>query len=923
MNKTSISVFSISLVTIAAISYLALHSNSKKINAKDIEIDEAMENLISEEYYKTLLADPSTGKVPKNIRYLEMAYAETLPINSDSKREDIWKARGPNNLGGRTRAFGVNVDNHKELLAGSATGGIFKSKDGGLNWYKTQCPVNAITCLVQDQRPGKTNIWYAGSGELTGSSGSAGGAYYYGEGILKSTDNGETWTQIAFTVGVSQTSFDSDFDGVWNIAIDNSNTSQDELYAAVYSGIYKSTDGGVTWKKKRQGALGNYSYYTDVAVTSDGTVYATMSNESTHKGLWRSTDGEIWTNITPAGFPSVYGRIAIGISPSDEKQIWFMASVTTNFGLVSTNFMGVKEWNSLWKYDYLSGDGSGVNGRWVNRSLNLPFKGGDFGYFSTQGGYDLFVRVHPKDTNTVFIGSTNLWRSSNAFRDTNAIDWIGGYGVNTVRPDFKMYPNHHPDQHNLVFIPGNEKEAYSTHDGGISHTDDILSEDVTWSARNNNYITAQFYTVAIDHSKTLDHLLIGGLQDNGTHFANVYGMASWHMSLSSDGAHCAVKNGGSEIYASTQLGRIMHLEVDAIGRPLKYARIDPYPLNRNNYDFINPFALDPNNQKVLYIPAKTRIFRNKEIEAKALTNTYDSTRWDTPLWVQLTNCTVPSGHEISAITVSKSNPNTLYYATDKGRLYKVSHSDSGQPSPKDITGVNFPSGNINCISTDPLDSNRLMVVFSNYSVISLYYSTNGGVSWASASGNLEQNANGSGNGPSCRWAAVMPLSNGQRAWFVGTSVGLFATDSLSGINTKWLRQSPNGIGTAIVTMIDTRPEDHYLAVSTHGNGMFSANIASPWQITSTKTIDKPQFAIYPNPITHQKFTISSSIDTDDLNIELYDIKGKKMTEAINGIVRKTDSEIELALNQIPAGMYFLVIQSNGEKHVKRLLIHPL
>ncbi len=930
MKKLSLLLILIALGFIAATTWILFidvpgHKTAMNFSnaAYEKQDGEAMEKLLSEAYYTKLLADPKTGKVPKNIRDLELAFASGLPVNSDSKREDIWKARGPNNLGGRTRAFGINIDNPKELLAGSVTGGIFKSVNGGQSWYKTQCPVNAITCLVQDKRAGKTNVWYAGSGELTGSSGSAGGAYYYGEGILKSTDGGETWTKIASTSGLSQTSFDSDFDGVWSIAIDYSNTAQDEIYAAVYSGIYKSTDGGLTWKKKRQGAIGTYSYYTDVAVTSDGIVYATMSNESTHRGIWRSSDGETWSGITPAGFPSVYGRIVIGIAPSDESQVWFLACVTTNSGLVSTNFQGVKEWNSLWKYNYISGDGTGANGRWVNRSLNLPDKGGDFGYFSTQGGYDAFVRVHPKDTNMVIIGATNLWRSTDAFRTTTKTDWIGGYGVNTKRPDFKMYPNHHPDQHNLCFIQNNENSAYSTHDGGISQTNDITAPSVVWDARNNNYITSQFYTVAVDKATNLSSMVIGGLQDNGTHFVNVYGMASWHMSLSSDGAYCAVKNGGSEIYASTQQGRIMHLEVDNIGRPLKYARIDPYPLNRTHYDFINPFALDPNNQKLLYIPARTRIFRNTDIEAKPLSTDYDSTRWDTPLWVELNKLVVPSGHEISAITVSKSNPNTLFYATDKGKLYKVNHADTGQPVSKDITGINFSSANINCINTDPLDSNRLTVVFSNYNVISIFHSVNGGKTWLNISGNLEQNANGLGNGPSCRWAAVMPLMNGKRTWFVGTSVGLYATDSLSGTNTVWIKQSPNGIGNNIVTMIDTRPEDYYIAVATHGNGVFTANIASAWQITSTQTLNNIEFGIYPNPVTSQKFVLSSSVNCSELTLTILDVNGKNITSAISSKRLLNDYEIEININSIPAGMYFLVVEQMGQRYIKRLLIQSL
>lgn len=923
LTLSSIAIFTLFLVY----NCLPTSINSKtQFENHEIENEEkeGLAKVESDAYYRKILADPATGKIPYNIRIQELAFAESLPVNNDIKRDDIWKARGPNNLGGRTRAIGVNVDNPSEVIAGSATGGIFKSKDGGNSWYKTDCPVRAITCLIQDKRAGKTNNWYAGTGELSGSSGSAGGAYFYGEGIMKSTDGGESWTQIASTVGTSQTSFDSDFDGVWNIALDYSNTSEDELYAAVYSGLYKSTDGGKTWKKKRSGAIGTYSYYSDVAITSDGTVYATLSNESTHRGLWRSPDGESWTSITPAGFPGTYGRIAIGIAPSDEKQVYFIASVTTNSGFVSTNFLGVKEWNSLWKYDYISGTGNGSGGRWSNRSANLPDKGGDFGYFSTQGGYDLYVKVHPTDTNKVFIGATNLWRSDDAYRTSTQTAWIGGYGVNTTRPDFKMYPNHHPDQHGLVFMKDNPSHAFSSHDGGISFTDDINASSVVWEAKNNNYITSQFYTVAIDHASNMSNLVIGGLQDNGTHFVNQYGMSAWHMSLSSDGAYCAVKNGGNEIYASTQQGRIMHLKVDAIGRPLEYARIDPSGLYRDNYDFINPFTIDPNNQKILYIPAKTKIFRNLDIEAKPLTTVFDSTRWDTPLWEQLTNCTVPSGSELSAIVMSKSGPNTLYYATDKGKLFKVNNANVGQPSAKEITGSNFSQGNINCISIDPLDSNIITVVFSNYNVISLFQSINGGTSWTNISGNLEANANGTGAGPSCRWAATMPLANGKRCWFVGTSVGLYATDTLKGAQTVWIKQSPNGIGDNIVTMIDVRPEDYYIAISTHGNGVYTANIASAWQITSVEEqISNEHLIAYPNPVNNGVLTLEwPGNDLEDATISIYTLDGKNIPSNEYKINKAyTQSQLTIQLGELSPGKYFVTCVVNNKTFVKTILVN--
>jgi photosystem II stability/assembly factor-like uncharacterized protein len=876
----------------------------------------------NDQYLNRLLADPATGKIPKNIRYQELLFASTLPVNSDAKRNDIWKSRGPFNQGGRTRAFAANVLNSNELIAGSATGGIYKSVNSGKSWRKTACPVQAITCLVQDRRPGKENIWYAGTGELSGSSGSGGGAYYYGAGILKSTDFGETWTQIPSTVGNSFTSFDSNFDGVWNIAIDESNLTEDEIYAAVYSGIYKSTDGGTSWKVKRSGSIGTYSYYTNVSVDSKGVVYATLSDESTHRGIWRSPDGEVWTSIRPAGFPTKYGRIAIGIAPSDENQVYFLVSVTTNFGLKSTNFQGEDEWNSLWKYDYISGTGAGVDGRWTNKSANLPAKGGDFGYFSTQGGYDLYVNVHPADTNLVFLGVTNLWRSKDGFRTTQNTDWIGGYNVNTFRPDYKLYPNHHPDNHFLFFMKDKPNQAYSAHDGGVSYTTDITAQKVEWEYRNDHYITSQFYTVAIDHATDLSQLVIGGLQDNGTQFVNQYGLSAWHMSYNSDGSHCFVRNGGKEIYASAQLGRIARVRVDSIGRALEYARLDPAQLNRNNYDFINPFSIDPNNQNILYLPAKTELYRNTDINSKPLSALLDSNRWDTPLWEKLINISVPNGHEISAITTSKSNPNTVYYATDRGKLYKINNANIGQPSAKDISGPNFSSGNINCIALDPIDSNSIMVVFSNYSIISLFHSKNGGQTWTNVSGNLEVNANGSGAGPSCRWAAVMPLQNGKRTWFVGTSIGLYATDSISN-SSVWIKQSPNGIGNNIVTMIDTRPSDYQIAVSTHGNGVYSANIANAWQITSVNSIAKNKgFNLFPNPVSELSFQIQN-IDLFNKNVEvkILSLNGKIIENGITNIQSLDEHNVKVSLNNVAPGIYFILVKNGSVSEYKKIIIH--
>ena len=885
---------------------------------KGNEAYEANERAEWNQYYQRLLADPATGKIPNNISALEQAYSQTLPIYNSVKRSEQWIARGPNNVGGRTRAFGINKDNPNEMLAGCVSGGMFKSTNGGKSWSKVSCPVLSISCLVQDQRPGKTNIWYAGTGELLGSSGSAVGAYYGGDGILKSTDGGASWTKLSSTVGTSSTMFDRDFDGVYNIVIDNSNLTEDELYAATYQGIYRSADGGSSWTRMKA-----YSYETDVAITANGVVYATLSSEAPQKGIWRSVDGLTWVKITPTSFPTTYGRVVVGIAPSDPNQVYFLAAETDNFGLSSTNFLKDVEWNSFWKYTYNSGDGSGAGGAWIDRSLNLPNQGGDFGQFNTQGGYDLYVKVKPDDPNVIFLGAANLWRSTDGFTSNNNTTWIGGYVVNTTRPNYQVYKNHHPDNHSMVFFPGSNVRCVTAHDGGMSLTDNVMASTVAWDDLNNNYTTALFFSIAIDHGTSGDNKILGGLQDNGTQFMDQYGMGAWQLSANSDGSFCFIKNGGTDVYLSAQQGRISHVQMDAIGRPIKNARIDPSQLYRSDYDFINPFSIDPNNQKILYLPAKKRLFRNTDIEAKPLSSDIDSTRWSTPLWEELTNCVPPAGTEFSAITTSKSQPNTVYYGTSAGKLYKVRDAHNGQPTPINITGSKFSNGNINCIATDPLDSNKIMVVFSNYSIISLFESENGGVTWRNVSGNLEEAANGSGSGPSCRWAAVMPLKDGSRAWFVGTSTGLYATNSLVDNGTIWTRQSNNEIGTTIVNMIDVRYQDYYIAAATHGAGVFSANIGEAWQTTDLKKVQNKnlEFSLYPNPCLGEIVDVIAPSELESVSdIKIYNTSGQsfKVNVIENNLL--TSHSLRLHIGDLPTGIYWVQLKNANQTAVQKLTV---
>ena len=111
-------------------------------------------------------------------------------------------------------------------------------------------------------------------------------------------------------------------------------------------------------------------------------------------GIWRFQDGAPWTRINPdtsAGFPFVFDRFVIGINPNNENEVYFLGS-TPGYGHFN-EYINSIDWTSLWKYTYISGDGSGAGGQWQNLSENLPNIGTEFDRFAAQGGYDLVVKV--------------------------------------------------------------------------------------------------------------------------------------------------------------------------------------------------------------------------------------------------------------------------------------------------------------------------------------------------------------------------------------------------------------------------------------------------------------------------------------------------------------------------------------------------
>jgi len=864
------------------------------------------------------LQDPDTEQIPRNARAAEIAFVKNMP---QYKADGQWMQRGPGNVGGRTRGAAIDRTNPNVILAGSVTGGVFKSDDKGESFRRVSDlgGVQGVTCITQDPRPGREDFWYYGTGESYGLISTADGARTAGDGLFFSLDAGESWIHMSSTsVGTPTNPSDGVFDVTWKIIVDHTNLAQDVLYVAVRNAIMRSDDGGLSWETVLGNNVPNDSgRYTDIAMTESGVLYAAISSGGSNLGYYRSENGLDWTQIdSPAMLPSSAARTVIAINPCDENEVFFLTHVSNS--TFSYN-------HALWKYNYVSGNGSGEGALWEDRTPNMPrtpcevYYTFDFGTFNSQSSYDLCMAFKPDECNTLFIGGTNVYRSKSAFAEDDN-QWIGGYRCNPENPVDYVYPNHHPDQHIFFFDPENPDLMYTGNDGGLYRSNDITADSISWEKLDGGYITTQFYTVAIEPGEADNNIIVGGTQDNGTRMT-VRGddPEAWTWPYTGDGSYAAIAEGRDNYYLSWQRGRVMKFDIADDGTVLGYTRIDD--AEPENFTlFITPFILDATDNDIMYMAEHdgVRVRRNlSDIPLTMEDYVPHPEAWERMDIGQLFEVGRPS-----CFGMSRSDGDVLYVGTVNRRIWRIENPKSETPTRVDITGDDFqPNSYLSSIAVDEFDSQHLMISFSNYNRESLFRSTDGGATWTNVGGNLEGGIDGEGSGPAVLCCSIHQGADGI-VYYAGTSAGLFSTTDIEAENVIWQQESPDGIGHTPVDMIASRAFDDRVVIGTHGAGIFSNGVGDDLPIGIEETgIDGVDLGdIYPNPFREYLKVELEITQTTNLSVELFDLAGKKVANIAQGKMQPGKRRLKWQSTDLPTGSYLLRI-SNGESQITKQLIH--
>jgi len=784
--------------------------------------------------------DLATNDVPRERLRAALLYAEALRKQSATNRVAgaipgmIWQERGPKNVGGRTRTIMIDPNDatRKTVWSAGVGGGLWKTTDitvASPLWTPTNDLFNNIAITTMAFNPANPQIMYFGTGE-----GYFNADAIRGDGIWKTTDGGITWTQL------SSTASNGNFRFIQKIVVHPVNGN---VYAGTLNGLFRSADAGISWVKvlgNGTGAVDNR--ISDIEIGSDNSIYAGIGIFTTD-GVYKSTTGAAgsWTKLNTGtnGFATTgFNRIELACAPSNALTLYAVTQSAATSGVLSI----------------LRSTDGGLN--WTiqtNPTDADPGIGTDF--TRTQAWYDLTAAVDPNNANVLYVGGVDLFKTTNAGTTWQQIShWYGGYGFQEV----------HADQHAILFEPGNSGVIYFGNDGGIYRTSNGTATIPTIVSKSENYNVTQFYACAMNPT-AYSSQFIAGAQDNGSQQYSSLGINSTIEVTGGDGCYTHIDQNQAQFQFTSYVYNNYYRSTNT---GATFSGIT----NNNTGYFVNPTDYDNINNNLYASKAGGDYY---VILNAPVSNTF------TTVPVAAFN----SGRATN-ISVSPNTANRVFFGLNNGRIVRVDNAHTTTPTAANIAVAGMPGGTVSCIAIEQGNDNHLLATYSNYGVNSVWETTNGGTTWNSVEGNLPDMP--------VRWALFHPTIPTQA--LLATEVGVWSTDLLSGAATNW-GPSSNGLANVRTDMLKIRTSDKLVIAATHGRGLFSTDVFTD---------------PYPDFVTDRRITYTGK------PISFTDASYKSTSWSWNFGDATTSSVKNPVKVYSTPGLYTVTLQINGSASLQRV-----
>ena len=688
---------------------------------------------------------------------------------------------GPAFLSGRIADIKTHPENESVWYVATGSSGVWKTVNAGTTWtpiFDDQ-PSYSTGCITLD--PSNPDVVWVGTGENVG-----GRHVAYGDGIYRSDNGGTTWKNMGLKKSehISEIIVHPDnSDVVWVAAQGPLWTSGGER------GLYKTTNGGTSWKR----VLGNdqWTGVTDIMIDPRNPQILYAATWDRHRtvaalmgggpgtALYRSDDGgENWTKLTEGLPESNMGKIGITISPQNPDVVYAAIELDRKSGAVYRSSNRGASWTKM--SDTVSG-GTGPH------------------YYQ-----ELYASPHEFDR--LYLMNVRVLTSGD-----------GGKTFVQLKERDK-----HSDNHAIVFKKDDPNYIMLGTDAGIYETFDNAE---TWRYIKNLPLT-QFYKVAVNNAEPFYHIF-GGTQDNGSAGGpsatdEREGIANkhWYKTLFADGHQSATDPVYNDIiYAETQQGGLYRIDLttgEQVSVQPKAGLGEPH--ERFNWDA--PILVSPHNPKRLYF-ASYRVWKSEsrgdDWEPISGDLTRNEDRLTLPImgrkqsWDNAWDVGAMSNYNtITSLAESPMQEGLLYAGTDDGFI-QVSENggESWRKIPVTALGL-APRSFVNDIKADLFDANTVYVALDNHKEGDfnpyLFKSTDKGQSWQSISGNIPDRT--------LVWRMVQdPVK--KNLLFAATEFGIYT--SLNG-GTSW--QKLGGAPTISFRDLTIQKRENDLVAASFGRGFF-------------------------------------------------------------------------------------------------------